>query len=58
MRTQKIVKILPFFELFIQVNIIRVGQKLIKLLRVSSVRTLDFPVQPRRSRLNLIIPDA
>ena len=49
MRAIIVVEILPSRELCMEINVIRVGQQLIQLGLVGSVRPFDFPVELRGS---------
>ena len=57
-RSIVIIEVLSGCELGIEITIIRVGQQLIKLGLVGSVGPFDFPIEPRRSRLDVNMLDA
>ena len=53
-----VVEILPSCKLCIEINIIGIGQKLIKLGLVGSMGSFNFPVELRGSRLDVDMLDA
>ena len=47
MRSGEIVEALPVGELFLEIDVILVGEKLVKLLLVRAMRTLNLAVELR-----------
>jgi len=58
MRSSAVVESFPFFEFLVQINIISVGQQLVELFFVGSVRSFDFAVELRRSRFDVDMASA
>ena len=56
MRSIVVVKPFPFSQLFVQIHVIGVRQKLIELLLVRAVGSLDLPVELWRARFDVHMP--
>ena len=46
-RSTEVVEALPLLELLVEIDVVSVREKLVELLFVRPMRTLDFPVQLR-----------
>lgn len=53
-----VIEVLPSCQLCIEIHIIGVGQQLIKLGRIGSVRPFNFPIELRGSRFDVDMLDA
>ncbi len=56
MRSIIIVEVLPSLQLGMEINIIRVGQQLVKLVLICSVGTLYFAIQLWRLGFDIYMP--
>ena len=57
-RSVQIIELLPCRQFLVEIHVIRIGQQLVELLLVGSVRPLDLSVQLGRSGLDVHMPDA
>ena len=56
-RSSKVVEALPFVEFSLQVNVAFVAEKLIELLLIGTVRSLDFTIELRSVPFDVDVPD-
>jgi hypothetical protein len=52
-----IIKYFPLLKFFFNINVISILNKLIKLLLIGSMRSLNFTIEVRTCRFNIDMPD-
>ena len=55
--SSKVVQALPFVEFSLQINVAFVTEKLIELLLIGTVRSLDFTIELRSAPFDVDVPD-
>ena len=55
--SSKVVEAFPFVEFSLQINVAFVAEKLIELLLIGTVRSLDFTIELRSAPFDVDVPD-
>ena len=56
-QSSEVVEAFPFVEFSLQINVAFVAEKLIELLLIGTVRSLDFTIELRRAPFDVGVPD-